>query len=250
MQKNPLNGKVALVTGAARRVGAEISRLLHDAGMNIVLHYNASEEEAVSLCEELNKKRHHSAMIVQAELQGLESQKALVQQAHKAWNRLDALVNNASRFYRTSYDEVTDYAWDDLMNSNLKAPFFISLAAAPLLAEHHGCIVNITDINAERPLKEYSIYCVSKGGLIVMTKVLAKELGPKIRVNAVSPGSVMWPEGENKLSDEEKQSIIEHTSLRKSGDPKDIANAVLFLVRDAEYMTGQILNVDGGSLLF
>ena len=249
MQKNPLTGKVALVTGAARRIGAEISRVLHDAGMNIALHYNASEEEASQLCDELNQKRKNSAVPVQADLQELESEKALIQHAASVWNRLDVLVNNASRFYRTSIGKVTEYAWDDLMNSNLKAPFFLAQAAAPFLTAQQGCIVNIVDIHAERPLRDYSVYCISKGGLAIMTKALAKELGPAVRVNAVSPGAIIWPEGKNELSNEEKQSIIERTSLLRHGSPIDIAKAVLFFVRDAEYVTGQILNVDGGRIL-
>lgn len=250
MQKNTLNGKAVLITGAARRIGAEIARLLHEFEMNIVLHYNASEEEAIDLCEQLNNEREHSAIAIQADLQGLESEKALIQQAVKAWGRLDVLVNNASRFYRTHFNKITEYAWDDLMNSNLKAPFFLSQAAAPYLAEHHGCIINIGDINAERPLRDYSVYCISKAGMVNLTKVLAKELGPHVRVNAVSPGAVLWPEGENKLTDEEKKMVIERTSLLKHGDPNDIAKAVLFFIKDANYVTGQILNVDGGRLLF
>ena len=241
--------KVALVTGAARRIGAEIAKLLHHAGMNIVLHYHVSEEEAVHLCESLNQKRPHSAMIIQADLQESESEKALILKASSEWNRLDVLVNNASRFYRTSFGEVTDYVWDDLMTSNLKAPFFLSQAAAPLLALHQGLIVNIVDIHGERPLRDYSVYCISKAGLIMMTKMLAKELGPLVRVNAIAPGAILWPEGENTLSPEEKQKIIDHTLLQRAGSPLDIANAVLFFVRDANYVTGQILNIDGGRAL-
>jgi pteridine reductase len=249
MQKNPLASKVALITGAARRIGAEIARKLHGNGMNIVLHYNASEEEAVSFSEELNKIRDHSAVAIRADLLESESVKLLVQQATEIWHRLDVLVNNASRFYRTSMGKVTEYAWDDLIDSNLKAPFFLAQAAAPILAASQGCIVNITDIHAERPLTDYSVYCISKNGLLTMTKILAKELGPLIRVNAVSPGSILWPEGKNTLSDVEKQKIIEQTALKRGGSPEDIAKAVLFFVRDADYVTGQVLDVDGGRKL-
>ncbi len=249
MQKNPLNSKVALVTGAARRIGAEIARQLHDNGMNIVLHYNASEEEAVKVSEELNKKRNHSAVAIQADLLEPESEKLLVQHAADVWKRLDVLVNNASRFYRTAIGKVTEYAWDDLINSNLKAPFFLAQAAAPILAASQGCIVNITDIHAERPLKDYSVYCISKSGLLMMTKVLAKELGPLVRVNAVAPGAILWPEGKNTLSDVEKQKIIDQTALKREGNPEDIAKAVLFFVRDADYVTGQVMDVDGGRKL-
>jgi len=249
MQKNPLASKVALVTGGARRIGAEISRTLHAAGMNIVLHYNASEEEAVSLCHQLNKIRQHSAVAVRANLQEEESEKALIQQASQAWERLDVLVNNASRFYSTTLGKVTEYAWDDLMNSNLRAPFFLAQAAAPYLAAAQGSIVNITDIHAERPLLDYSVYCISKSGLLMMTKALAKELGPLVRVNAVAPGAIMWPEGKSTLSEEEKQRIIGQTCLQRPGGPEDIAKAVLFFVRDADYITGQVLDVDGGRVL-
>jgi pteridine reductase len=249
MQKNPSSEKVALITGAARRIGAEISRTLHAAGMNIVLHYNASEDEAVHLCAELNQARHESAIALHADLLLMESTNALIQEAKKAWGRLDVLVNNASRFYRTTLGKVTDFSWDDLMNSNLKSPFFLSQAAAPHLAENQGTIINITDIHAERPLPDYSVYCISKGGLTMLTKVLAKELGPNVRVNAVAPGAVMWPEGENTLSEVEKEKIIKRTSLLRAGSPEDIAKAVLFLVRDGTYITGQIINVDGGRTL-
>lgn len=250
MQKNPLSGKVALITGAARRIGAEIARTLHNNGMNVVLHYNASEEEAIKLSEQLNLAREHSAIAIRSDLQEAESEKGLVQHAAKIWGRLDVLVNNASRFYRTTIGEVTEYAWDDLMNSNLKAPFFLSQAAAPLLKENKGCIVNITDLHAERPLMDYSVYCLSKSGLMMLTKVLAKELGPDVRVNSVAPGAILWPEGKNTLTDKEKQKIIDRTIMKRAGGAEDIAKAVLFFVRDADYVTGQMLNVDGGRGLY
>jgi pteridine reductase len=170
MQTKILTSKVALVTGSARRIGAEIARTLHAAGMNIVLHYNVSEEEALSLCASLNDDRPHSAVTVRANLQESGSEKALVQQAAKAWQRLDTLINNASKFYNTTLGKVTDFAWDDLMNSNLRAPFFLAQAAAPFLAASQGSIINITDIHAERPLVDYSVYCISKSGLLMMTK--------------------------------------------------------------------------------
>lgn len=249
MQKNPLAAKVALVTGAARRIGAEIVKTLHQAGMNIVLHYNSSEDEAISLLEQLNQQRNHSAVAIRADLQLPESEQMLVEQAVKVWRRLDVLVNNASRFYRTSFGKVTEYAWDDLVNSNLKSAFFLAQAAAPHLAEHSGSIINIADVHGERPLRDYSVYCISKSGLVMMTKSLAKELGPQIRVNAIAPGTILWPEGKNTLSDEAKQKIIRQTALQRSGDPSDIAKTVLFLVRDGEYITGQIIAVDGGRSL-
>ncbi|OGT38207.1 MAG: pteridine reductase [Gammaproteobacteria bacterium RIFCSPHIGHO2_12_FULL_38_14] len=249
MQKNPLANKVALITGAARRVGAEIAKILHHAGMNIALHYNISEDEALHLCEEFNQKRDHSAIAIRADLQEPESEKSLIMQAAEEWKRLDVLVNNASRFYKTAFSKVTAYAWDDLMNSNLKAPFFLSQAAAPFLAVNQGAIINIVDIHGERPLRDYSVYCISKGGLIVLTRMLAKELAPLVRVNAIAPGAILWPEGENTLLEEEKQKIIDQTLLQRSGTPADIATAVLYFVRDATYVTGQVLNVDGGRII-
>jgi pteridine reductase len=250
MQKNPLANKVALITGSARRIGAELARVLHAEGMNIVLHYHASEEAAIQLCETLNQKRAHSAVILAADLHDTDSVNALAQQAAQVWKRLDVLVNNASRYYRTLFGEVTEYAWNDLVDSNLKAVFFLSQSAAPFLAAHQGCIVNITDIHGERPLRDYSVYCISKSGLLMLTKLLAKELGPSsVRVNAVSPGAILWPEGENTLSEKDKQKIIKRTALLRSGGADDIAKAVLYFVRDADYVTGQVLSIDGGRLL-
>lgn len=249
MQKHPLSGKVALITGAARRVGAEIAQILHKEGMNIVLHYNTSMEEAVKLCQQLNEAREHSASSIRADLQHVDSEKALVMQALKVWQRLDVVVNNASRFYRTNMGEVTDFAWNDLIQSNLKAPFFLSQAAAPYLKKSKGVILNIADIHAQKALRDYSVYCISKSGLIMMTKVLAKELGPDIRVNAILPGLVLWPEGKNALSPEVKEKLIKRTALQRAGCPSDVAKAVLYFIRDADYVTGQILSVDGGRLL-
>jgi pteridine reductase len=249
MQKNPLFSKVALITGAARRIGAAIVRELHAAGMNIVLHYNYSEDEATQLCEKLNQKRDNSAVAIKADLEVPESEKTLVQQAERVWKRLDLLVNNASRFYRTNFGEVTEYAWNDLINSNLKAPFFLSQACAPYLNAHKGLIINITDVHGQAPLGDYSVYCISKSGLVMLTKVLAKELAPHIRVNAIAPGAILWPEGKNSLSEDEKQKIIDRTLLQRVGEPEDIAKAVLFFIRDAPYITGQVLMVDGGRIL-
>lgn len=246
MHKNQLNEKVALITGAARRVGKEIALTLHAAGMNIVIHYNESEPDAKKLCHALNQKRQNSAVMIQNSLGDAEKDKILIENAFNIWKRLDILVNNASRFYPTPLSEATDYAWKDLMDSNLKAPFFLSKAAVPFLAMQEGVIINITDIHAEAPLRDYAIYCISKSGLVMMTKLLAKELGPKVRVNAVAPGAILWPEGENNLPPEIKEKIINETVLKRQGHPRDIAKAVLFLVRDADYVTGQVINVDGG----
>lgn len=241
-----LEGKVALITGAARRIGAEIARTLHADGMKVILHYNVSQEEALSLCNQLNEIRKGSALALRAELQNSESAKSLIKQSLESWKRLDVLINNASRFYRTEIGKVTEYAWDDLLNSNLKMPFFLAQAALSALTEREGSIINITDIHTERSLRDFPIYSLSKGALTTLTKILAKEVGPCVRVNAVAPGAILWPEGANALSEKEKEHIIKHTALKRAGDPKDIAKAVLFLLKDAHYITGQILNVDGG----
>ncbi|MHB1949457.1 MAG: pteridine reductase [Gammaproteobacteria bacterium] len=247
MQKEPnLTAKVALITGAARRIGAEISRCLHQAGMNIVVHYQTSRAEAEALCGNLNALRENSAIALQADLIEIEKLPDLVDQAALAWGRLDVLVNNASRFYKTSLGQTPEAAWDDLMNTNLKAPFFLSQAAYPYLKKQQGCIINIADIHAERPMREYPVYSITKAGLIMLTKALAKELGPEVRVNAVSPGAIAWPEGKNDLSAALKEQIIQRTALLCHGDPSDIAKAVLYFVRDADYVTGQVIAVDGG----
>lgn len=246
MQKNALQGKVALITGAARRIGAAIAETMHAEGMNIVLHYNSSEEEAQTLCNKLNRQRENSAVTLRADLLEPEVDKSLIDKAYKIWGRLDLLVNNASRFYRTHFGKVTEYAWDDLMISNLRAPFFLSQAAAPYLGEHDGRIINIADIHSWRPMRNYSVYCISKAAVIMLTKSLAKELGPHVLVNAIAPGAIIWPEGENELTPEEKENIVSRTPLGRSGSAEDIARVALFLARDAEFMTGEVLAVDGG----
>lgn len=247
MQKN--SPKVALITGAARRIGAEIASYLHEQGFNVVLHYHTSSAEAEALCASLNQKRKNSAAAFRANLEEVISLKALMDQAITVWGRLDVLVNNASKYYKTEMGKITEYEWDELMNANLRAPLFLSQAAAPHLAKTKGCIVNITDIHGDRPMKDYSVYCTTKAGLIMQTKSLAKELAPDIRVNAISPGEIIWPEGENQLSDEVKQKILSRIALNRHGNPLVIAKAVYYLVNDAEYMTGHIMVVDGGRSL-
>lgn len=249
MEKKAHTDKVALITGAARRIGAEIARTLHAAGMNIILHYRISKEEAENLCAELNNSRAHSAVTIRADLQEPEREKMLIQEALAPWKRLDVLVNNAAHFYRTAIGKVTAYEWDDLMMVNLKLPFFLAQEAAPHLAKTQGTIINISDIHGVLPLRDYAVYCISKAGLLMMTNVLAKELAPNVRVNAVAPGVVLWPEGENVLPEEQKQEIIKRTPLGHIGSPKDIADAVLFLVQNANYVTGQVLKIDGGRAL-
>src|SRR3990167_7257345 len=215
---NPLQSKVAMITGSARRIGRAVAETLHRDGMNVVLHYNASEEEAQVLCDELNKIHPESAVTIQGDLLEPDIDKSLVNKAHQVWNRLDILVNNASRFYRTHFGKVTEYAWDDIMTSNLRAPFFLSQAAAPFLKETKGRIINISDIHAWRPMSNYSVYCISKSGLLMLTRALAKELAPDILVNAIAPGAIVWPEGENSLTPEEKEGIITRTPLGRHGN--------------------------------
>lgn len=242
-----LNGKTALITGAARRIGAVIAQMLHENGMNVVLHYRHSSAEAFRLRDALNARRTHSALAVRADLLDTFALDAVIGEAHTAWGRLDALVNNASAFFPTPHGTVSEAQWHELIDCNLKAPFFLSQAAAPLLAAKRGCIVNITDIHGERPLKAHSVYSISKAGLAMMTRVLARELGPAVRVNGVAPGAILWPE--NDISEETRADIVSRTALKRQGAPEDIARAVLFLLRDAPYVTGQIIAVDGGRSL-
>jgi len=238
--------KVVLITGAAHRIGASTARYLHEAGMNIVLHYRASRQSAQALQKELNSKRENSVILVQADLLATNALPALVKEAHAAWNRLDVLINNASTFYRTPVDKADDKQWNDLIGTNLKVPFFLAQAAAPYLTKHNGCIVNMVDIHAERPLKSYPIYSIAKAGLVMLTKSLACELGPEVRVNAIAPGAILWPEDIDEVT---KQRILNKTFLKRKGEPMDIARAIHFLVNDAAYMTGQVLAVDGGRSL-
>jgi len=240
--------KNVLITGASKRIGASCARLLHEQGCNVILHYNASKQDALQLCSELNQERLDSARVMQADLLNREQLQNLAHQAAVAWGGLDVLINNASSFYPTALTDVTEAQWDELLGSNLKAPFFLTQALANILSERQGCVVNIVDIHAERGLKGYPVYSIAKAGLAAMTKVLAKELGPSVRVNGVAPGAIIWPEFD--MSEEEKHEILQRVALRRHGQPADIAKAVLFLVRDAEYVTGQILSVDGGRTLF
>ncbi len=242
-----LDDKVALVTGAAQRIGAQITRTLHAAGMKVVVHYRGSELAARTLAHELNQLRADSTALLQADLSDPASLAPLVVMAAAHWGRLDVLVNNASTFYPSAIGTVTLPQWHDLMDVNLKAPFFLTQAAAPFLTKSGGSIVNIADIHADRPLKGYPIYCMAKAGLVMMTRALARELGPAVRVNAVAPGAILWPE--QGLDPDMQAGILARTSLKRQGNPQDIANTVLFLIRDAEYITGQVLNVDGGRSL-
>lgn len=236
--------KTALVTGGSKRIGATTVRLLHEAGYNLVIHCRLSRQSADSLAEELNKNRVDSARVIQGDLNDETIYNNLIEQAFKCWNRLDVLVNNASSFYPTPVGSITMDDWHNLINSNMKAPLFLAQAAAPYLKQTQGNIINMLDVHAQRPMKEHPVYCAAKAGLAMLTMSLAKELGPDIRVNGVAPGAILWPD--NEMPEHTKKLILERTSLKKAGDPIDIAKTILFLVRDAHYITGQIIAVDGG----
>jgi pteridine reductase len=240
-----LAGKTVLITGGAKRVGAEIARELHAAGANLVIHYRKSSQEAGALAEELNRARGKSAAIVPGELLEVEKLPVLVELAVRSFGGLDVLINNASTFYPTKIGEITPQAWDDLLGTNLKVPTFLSQAAAPALRKTRGLIINIVDIHALRPLRDHTVYCTAKAGLHMLTRSLAKELGPEVRVNGIAPGPILWPSGQQE--DKAKQAkIIERTILKRMGSPSDIAQTVLFLAAHAPYITGQIIAVDGG----
>jgi pteridine reductase len=239
--------QVVLITGAAKRVGAEVARHLHARGMNLVLHYRASKTEAEKLKHELELRRADSVALVQADLLDSDALPDLVNQATEFWDGLTVLINNASSFYPTPVGEITEQHWQDLLGSNLKAPLFLSQAAAPFLRRQRGCIINMVDIHAARPMAQHTVYNIAKAGLAMLTQSLAWELGPDVRVNGVAPGAVLWPDGE-KL-DDEKQSILARTALKRPGSPQDIAQTIGFLVCDAPYITGQIISVDGGRSL-
>jgi len=243
-----LQGKVVIVTGAARRVGAAIARRLHAAGMQVLLHYRHSEADARALEKALNGTRAGSAACVRAELLDADAPSAVIGAALENFARLDLLVNNASTFYPTRLGEITARHWDELAGSNLRAPLFLSQSAAPHLANTGGAIVNITDIHAERPLKDYVVYSIAKAGLAALTKSLALELGPAVRVNAVAPGAIAWPE-DDQFPTAERTRIVSTTPLGRIGAPEDIARVVEFLAR-APFVTGQTVAVDGGRSVF
>jgi len=242
-----MNKKVVLITGAAKRIGAETARTLHAAGMNIVIHYRSSEQAADELSYELNEARANSAAVVQADLDDDHAYGKLIEDSVEIGGQLDVLINNASSLFPTEVGSITLGHWHNLMNSNLQAPLFLSQAATPFLKETRGCIINMGDIHAFRPMKKHPVYCAAKAGLAMLTQSLAKELGPEIRVNGIGPGAILWPD--NDMNESTKQHIIERTALKRHGEPKDIAKAILFLVRDADYITGHIVPVDGGRSL-
>jgi pteridine reductase len=239
-----LSGKTALITGAARRVGATIARKLHAAGANVVVHYRSSSEAATTLARELNAVRPDSVVPFEADLMDLNQLQTLPAVATSNFGSLDILVNNASTFYPTPVGDITEIDWNDLIGTNLKAPLFLSQAAASALRISNGLIVNIADIHGIRPLRRHPVYSVAKAGVITLTRSLARELGPAVRVNAVSPGPVMWPE--DGMDRALQAEIIDKTALKRSGSADDVARAVLFFATEAPFVTGQILAVDGG----
>ena len=242
-----IHDRVALITGGAKRVGAAIGRRLHDAGMRVIVHYRNSAAEAQELAAELNTRRPDSATTISADLLHYEQLDDLIEAAAARFGRLDLLINNASTFYPTPVGAITGSDWDDLLGSNLKAPLFLSQAAAPQLRRNRGQIINIVDIYARKPLREHTVYCVAKAGLAMLTLSLARELGPLVRVNGIAPGAIIWPE--QGLDESSKQAMLDQIALRTVGDPDDIARCALYLARDAAYVTGQIIAVDGGRSL-
>jgi pteridine reductase len=239
-----LDGQAALITGGARRVGAEIARALHGAGAKVLIHHRSSLEAAETLVAEFNGVRADSAALVAADLLDAEAPTHVVRAALEHFGRLDILVNNASTFYPTPIGTITPAQWDDLVGTNLRAPLFLSQAAAPELAAREGLILNLIDIHGLRPLKRFALYCSAKAALAMLTRALARELAPAVRVNGIAPGPVLWPE--HGMDESLKREIIDKTALKRAGSPGDIARAALFFAQDAPYVTGQILSVDGG----
>ena len=239
-----LANKCALVTGSARRVGAAIASKLHGSGADVAVHYRGSEQEANDLCRKLNATRPDSAQAFQADLASLDELHSLADAVLGWHGKVDILVNNASTFYPTPLGSITEDDWQDLVGSNLKAPLFLSQALSSSLKESQGCIVNIVDIHASRPLRDHSVYGSAKAGLAMLTRSLAKDLAPDVRVNGVAPGAILWPE--DGMSEETQALIVGQIPLARQGTPDDIARAVLFLAGDAPYVTGQILTIDGG----
>lgn len=239
--------KRVLVTGAAARIGAVIARTFHTRGCNVLLHCNSNLEAAQELADSFNAERAQSASVAQADLSVPAGIDSLAEQVEAHFGQLDVLVNNASRFYPTAVDETRLWQWEDLLNSNLRGPYFLVQSLLDQLRTAGGSIVNIIDVHADRPMRNHAVYCISKAGLAMMTKSLARELGPAVRVNGVSPGAILWPEREP--GNAEKQSILGRTALGRLGEPSDIASAVAYLALDAPYVTGQILAVDGGRSL-
>ncbi len=240
---------VALITGAARRLGAATAELLHQHGFRIIIHYRNSAADANALANKLNTIRADSVRCLQADLADMAQVKQLGQEAVDSWGRLDALINNASTFFPTPVGTITEHQWQDLFTSNAQAPLFLAQEVAPALAKQHGCIVNIADIWASTPLKDYTTYCMAKAANTMLTKSLARELAPAVRVNSIAPGCIIWPDEHNEISAAASSQILADIPLRRQGEPLDIARTALFLISEAPYITGQIIAVDGGRSL-
>ena len=236
--------KTALITGGAARIGAQIVKTLHHNQFNIIIHCNQSKDKAQLLCDELNSIRANSVEVISGNLNNIDEIDSLV----SSIKSIDLLVNNASVFYPKSVEDSEMKDWDDVININLKAPFFLSKGLSKTLSKNDGSIINIIDIHSERPLKKHAIYNISKAGLKMLTQTLAKELAPKIRVNGVSPGSILWPQDSAEISEDDKNLMLERIALHRQGSPQDIADTVLFLA-NSNYITGQIINIDGGRTL-
>lgn len=249
MITTPNANPVVLITGAGRRIGATLAGELHSDGFNLVLHYRRSRRETEALAQMLNQRRPDSAIALPADLNNTDALTELARLASSHWGRLDVLINNASAFYPTPLGNVTSDTWDDLIGSNLKAPFFLAQALLPALKQQQGCIINIADIYAEKPLKEHTVYCIAKAGNVMLTKSLAQELAPDIRVNGIAPGAIFWPENVQQDNTDYINHLLHKILLQRRGQATDIARTVRFLISDAPYITGQIIAVDGGRSL-
>ena len=238
--------KACLITGAGRRIGAQIAKTLHSAGFKVILHCHHSQQEAQNLALSMNEKRCDSACVITANLNNITDITSLAEQSIKKWGRIDALINNASVFYPTELETINEEKWNDVINVNLKTPLFLTQQLSSSLSKHKGCIVNILDIHGEKPLKHHLLYCISKAGLSMLTKSLARELAPEIRCNGIAPGAVMWPTND---TPKQREYIIGRTALKRAGTALDVAKTTLFLIRDADYITGQTIVVDGGRTL-
>lgn len=244
---NTLCGKVALVTGGAKRIGAAIARTLHADGATVVVHYHTSRDAALELHKELNQLRAQSCFLVRGDLLEIIQHESMIAESLRQTGRLDVLVNNASRFYPTQVGEITERQWDDLVGLNMKAPLFMVQAARKALIDSQGCIINMVDVHGMRPLPEHPVYCAAKAGLAMLTQSLARELGPTVRVNGVAPGAILWPE--QGMNDEAQAALLAKTALQRLGNVEDVARMVLFLAKDADYITGQVFPVDGGRMV-
>jgi pteridine reductase len=242
---NTTASPVALITGAAVRLGAATANTLHSHGYNVIIHCHHSLKAADALCESFNQARENSACVLQADLKDMQAVKLLAQKTIAVWGRLDVLVNNASAFFPTPLETSSEAQWDELFASNARAPLFLASACSQALGEQHGCIINLSDLYARRGLANHAIYTMAKAALEGMTRSLARELAPDVRVNAIAPGAILWPSSEQ-MPEDSKQNIIEKSALKRMGEPEDIANAVLFLIEKGTYITGQVLHVDGG----